>query len=621
VLGRTVRLTRAVLALVFVTFLAASFAVPSHYLPPVDFGIAGRLASSAAAPLRSDSATAISSPTPGAQMLNWSLLPTTGPKPPPRISGGIVWDSTDGYGLMFGGEYVNSSSFVTDYYNDTWTYLGGHWTNATTDVAPSPRLGMGLADDPADHEVVLFGGEGSHALYYLNDTWVWNDSKWTNITASAGPAPPAGFWMSMAYDPAISSVLLFGGINHTSDYGNDTWSFHGGKWTQLLPANLPPGRHAQEMAYDVADGEMVMFGGLGRVDYLNDTWTYSAGNWAPIGPGNHPTARAGPGVVYDAAAGSIVLYGGNPAGGDYYSTWLFAAGKWAQNNLTWNPPNPASTGGQIIFDPTDGYVFLFYEVNGEGPLMENWTLRITSGPPPVQATLTAAPASLVLGQSTTFTTSASGGTGIFTYAYSTLPSGCTSANSSQLACTPSATGKFVVGVNVTDPQSGHAAAVTTLVVSPATIVLTANLAANPSTVSINGSTTLTVTTSGDASASLTYVFSALPPGCTSTDSATLACVPTMAGMYHPQVEVHDEAGHFANASTTLTVTPIVGGASSSSDLWIWIVVAVIIVAVIALVVAVLRRRKKSPPEVLSAAGPSAPGSPPVPLPPAPPPPT
>ncbi len=381
------------------------------------------------------------------------------------------------------------------YYNDTWSYLGGRWTNLTTSHSPSARFGFGLADDPADHEVVLFGGDGAHGGY-LGDTWTYSAGVWTNITATVDTPPPAGFWMSMAYDPATTSVLLFGGLNQSSEYGNDTWSFHGGQWTQLFPSVLPPGRHAQEMIFDAADGEMVMFGGLGAVDYFNDTWTYSSGNWAPIGAGNHPGARIAAGMAFDSVTGKLALYGGYPGNIDYYSTWLFSGGSWTQYNLTYNPPNPSDPYGQMIYDPTDNYVFLFYEVDSMGPVMGNWALRFTAGPPPIQASLGADPASIVLGHSTNLTTVATGGTGIFTYAYSTLPVGCASKNSSSIECTPSSVGHYIVGVNVTDNASDHAAAITALVVTPVTASLTATLAADPSTVAVNESTTLTVTTSG-----------------------------------------------------------------------------------------------------------------------------
>ncbi len=182
----------------------------------------------------------------------------------------------------------------------------------------------------------------------------------------------------MTYDSSTHSVILFGGSNHTSDYGNDTWSFQGGAWTQLHPSPLPPGRDGQEMVYDDADQEVVMFGGTGTVVPLNDTWTYSSvGLWAPIPPGNHPGARVGAGMAYAIPEGKVVLYGGSPAPDDYYATWLFSGGSWTEYNLTTNPPNPTNPWEQMIYDPIDNYTVLYYLPDLTGTITQTWVLRFT----------------------------------------------------------------------------------------------------------------------------------------------------------------------------------------------------------------------------------------------------
>jgi Galactose oxidase, central domain len=101
----------------------------------------------------------------------------------------MVYDSTDGYVLLFGGEAYLSEP--TLYYNDTWTFSDGTWANVTNPdaPAPSPRSGFGLADDPADREVVLFGGLSAKEKL-LNDTWTYSAGVWTNVTGLVGTAPP-----------------------------------------------------------------------------------------------------------------------------------------------------------------------------------------------------------------------------------------------------------------------------------------------------------------------------------------------------------------------------------------------------------------------------------------------
>jgi hypothetical protein len=528
---------------------------------------------------------------PGSASLNWSNLSISdAASPPPRVNGNMVWDSTAGYVLLFGGQYFNGTTDRSQYYNDTWTYLAGTWTNVTPLLSPPARSGAMMADDPADGLVVLFGGLIDD--HEANDTWEWSGSSWTNITATAGPAPPKGYWASMAYDNATATVLLFGGYNGSLRQGNDTWSFHGGKWSQLFPTDRPLGRDGQAMAFDAASDEMVMWGGLNST-YLNDTWTFAEGNWTEVGPGAAPGPRVNAGLAYYASRGEIVLYGGYPGSSDYYSTWLFSDGTWSQYALTWDPPNPQDIAEQMVYDPRDGYVFLFYEQDAYGPVVQNWALHVTTSPATLQASLAADPSTLTLGATTALTTSASGGTGPLTYVYSTLPPGCASQNLSRISCTPSTTGQYVVGVNVTDTVGGHASATATLDIAMPGLTLTASLAADPSTVGVNQSTSLVVTTSGIPSDSLSYQFSALPPGCATADSPTLDCVPTAAGTYHPAVEVHDSAGHFANATTTLTVTGPNTPANTTSSLWLWIALAVVAVAVVLLIVALLQRRRNA----------------------------
>jgi len=117
----------------------------------------------------------------------WKLVsPTTNPGP--RWFVDLTYDSTDGYILFFEG--INDSG-VKSYWNTppyTWTYLHGVWTNVTNaSDAPSHRFAEGLADDPADHYVVMFGGLNSTAVvaHALSDTWTYKSGVWTNITKTA----------------------------------------------------------------------------------------------------------------------------------------------------------------------------------------------------------------------------------------------------------------------------------------------------------------------------------------------------------------------------------------------------------------------------------------------------
>lgn len=330
--------------------------------------------------------------------------------PPPRQSGGLAYDSEDEEIVLFGGEHFNGETYVL--YNDTWVFADGAWTNVSPEVSPSPRWGFQLADDPIDGCVVLFGGENAHGAR-LNDTWEFQGGTWTNVSATH--APPARFWGSMSFDSSLNEVVLFGGNEGSSpseEYSNDTWAFSLGTWTELTPTHAPPGRDDQAQADDVADGTVVMFGGLNTTDYLNDSWTFAAGDWSAVAVGHGPGLRAGPGIAYDTVAGKVVVYGGTPASADYYYTWVYSAGSWTSYDLTPTPP-AGTTWGQMAYDASDKDVILF---QGNGDYNSTWTLNFSTGPTaPLKVSARASPTTANVNQTVSFTSTVSGGVPPYTF--------------------------------------------------------------------------------------------------------------------------------------------------------------------------------------------------------------
>jgi hypothetical protein len=78
-------------------------------------------------------------------------------------------------------------------------------------------------------------------------------------------------------------------------------------------------------------------------------------------------------------------------------------------------------------------------------------VTVAAAPPaPSITSVTLSSNSVQIGQTITFTVVVSGGTPPFTYLYQNLPTGCTSANTATLTCTPQVAGSFTVSVTVTD---------------------------------------------------------------------------------------------------------------------------------------------------------------------------
>jgi sugar lactone lactonase YvrE/uncharacterized protein (DUF2345 family) len=198
---------------------------------------------------------------------NWTLLsPAT--TPGGRASASMVYDAATGNVVMFGG-LSNAGMFL----NDTWTWNGTTWTQASPSASPSARAAYSMAYDAAHGQVVLFGGlEYSSGFVDLNDTWTWDGTNWTQ--KSPANVPPVRDTAAMAYDPAQGQVVLFGGLNDPADtYLGDTWVWNGTNWTELSPASSPSARYAGNgIDYDAAQGQLILFGGADSSTVFNDTW-------------------------------------------------------------------------------------------------------------------------------------------------------------------------------------------------------------------------------------------------------------------------------------------------------------------------------------------------------------
>jgi Divergent InlB B-repeat domain len=94
------------------------------------------------------------------------------------------------------------------------------------------------------------------------------------------------------------------------------------------------------------------------------------------------------------------------------------------------------------------------------------SLVLNVNPLPTVTSFVASPSTVSFGSNTHFTVVWAGGTAPFSFAYSSLPTGCTTANLSSLGCTPAQPGKFTVRVTVTDRFGVSATATTDLTVTP-----------------------------------------------------------------------------------------------------------------------------------------------------------
>jgi hypothetical protein len=489
---------------------------------------------------------------------NWTNRSAPGPSP--RFGAATTFDAADGYFLLFGGASLVGSSLT--YYSDTWAWSNGAWRELTTNVSPPARAWAGLTYDAVDGYVLLFGGDS--AIGPLNDTWEFTNGGWSEITPKV--APPAdesgsayGVANALAYDPADGYSVLLDVTSSTS-----TWVYGAGTWTELaLPATATPKTPANPIAYDAADGRLVLFGTTPTntlYGATNETWTFLNGTWsnvtASVGP--TPAPRFAASVAENAMNGSVLLFGGTNTflGGDgaiLNDTWEFEQGAWHPLFSALSPT--ARYDASLASDPAAGVDVLF---GGQGTqpacpgfvCSDTWMWTPHASYRPVVESFVAAPNPIDLGTSVTLTVNVIGGFRPYNFSYSGLPTGCRSANTSVLSCTPTETGTFPVTVNVTDSSGNETTATVSLSVGPGLSLV--SFVALPSSTSVGQRTLLSVTVAGGV-APYSYVYTGLPPGCSSQTVPTLPCAPWSTGTYTVQVNASDAEGSFALGSLALTV--------------------------------------------------------------------
>ncbi len=289
--------------------------------------------------------------------------------PPARDQATFTDDPSEGYVLLFGG--YNVSCGGNGVCLDSWAFSGGVWTNLTSHVIGHPpgRWYAAAAYDPLDHDILLFGGAGAAGA--LNDTWTFNGTAWNEVVTSG--SPPAMSYPILTYDSTDGYVLLAGGGYPNCGKQiclNETWEYSSGSWSEFTPPGASPSVGEWAWTFDGASGTVVAFGGptvYSLSPNIGLTWTYVGGTWSNRSPSSPPPPRADASMVYDGADGYVLLFGGYGANPNLFffgDTWTYAHGNWT--NLTGKlltAPSPRA-GAAIAYDAADGYILLF---GGESP--------------------------------------------------------------------------------------------------------------------------------------------------------------------------------------------------------------------------------------------------------------
>jgi hypothetical protein len=263
--------------------------------------------------------------------------------PSPRYGHVMVYDAGREHMVLFGG-HLGTDGTSDD---ETWEWDGTNWTQvnigASYNEYPPMRGNQSMVYDSTHEQVVLFGGfmqcNGAYGCddISLDDTWAWNGQHWTDISPDVSPQARMG--SAMTYDPVRQRIVLFSGWNaNVGSHPRDTWEFDGTSWLQRTPINSPSGRAGHSLVYDPTRGRVVLFGGLQETSQsstnLQETWEWTGMTWVPQSPTASPAARSFHGAAYDSAHNRVVVVSGDAAATIFSDMWHYDGTTWSQQAMS-----------------------------------------------------------------------------------------------------------------------------------------------------------------------------------------------------------------------------------------------------------------------------------------------
>jgi hypothetical protein len=275
--------------------------------------------------------------------------------PSPRSLHAFQRDPVNNTIFLYGG--INDNGALPDF----WSYQFGRWTPLSV-----------VENSPLDCVTIsAFDTERNRLMLFCNtNMFEWDGSAFTSF-AGLERKPPFREFAKMAYDPTLRKAVLFGGFD-TANYLQDTWTWDGTAWTEVKPRRKPPARTLQTMWYDSTQRKVIMYGGIGRptpedrVERYDDMWSFDGTNWTEIEITNTPGRRFGAQATVDPRTNKLLLFGGirvdtNAMGVEtqVYTNdlWEWDGSAWREIPTTNTPPARENAGFE--YDPTTDSLVLF----------------------------------------------------------------------------------------------------------------------------------------------------------------------------------------------------------------------------------------------------------------------
>jgi phage tail-like protein len=284
--------------------------------------------------------------------------------------------------FLYGGYSITTG----EYLDDMWSWNGTTWTQVTGASMPGPLYFASMVYEPDSESLVLFGGSGLEGT--VNSvTYLWSGTAWS-IGATAPNSPPGRQGAAMVYYPAADgsgSVLLFGGYSPTALF-NDFWEWTDSTWSEItVLADVPSPRVGMSMVYDTNAAAVVLFGGGGPDDVVyDDTWTWGGVVWEEIVTTINPVPRAYYGLEWFPEDNVFILFGGIDGAYVYDTTFNdFWSGSLVDDPpisiSTCNPLNATTLGlpvAQVAIPSSIVLSASFTPVNQEDPVLRFIQMQI-----------------------------------------------------------------------------------------------------------------------------------------------------------------------------------------------------------------------------------------------------
>ncbi|MGP8073591.1 MAG: hypothetical protein ACLP74_01000, partial [Thermoplasmata archaeon] len=385
----------------------------------------------------------------------------------------IVSETSGGYpqsGIAI--DTTDHRAFVANYGSSNVSVIDTTTNKITASITVGSRP-LGVVYDPGSDRVYV-------SNYYSSNVTVIDgatDTVVANVFVGGTPAEEA-------YDPDNGDVYVA-----NAGVTNNLTAISATSSTTVANISLHATGTPWGVAYDPTNRtiEVTMSGTTsdpGNLSIVNASNQTFAG-LVPVGT----TSVAG-GIVYDPAVGESFVTGYTPGTVSIVSLGVHSLPKWGVTfdetglasttewNVTLASTKLSSSTSSIVFTESAGtYSFTVGTVTGYVANNTSGSVIVSTGPKTVDigftssaqalsVTITAVPATFVLGYSTTVTASPSGGSGSYTYSYTHVPTGCTAPNAASFVCRPTGTGSFNLTVTVTDSDLNTAVANVTVVVQP-----------------------------------------------------------------------------------------------------------------------------------------------------------